>query len=254
MAGVRRTMLAGLLATLVITAGACSSSNDTSTTSTSGTSAPSGSTGTTTGGTGKKTSTASSDEIKLWQTQLNAVGCDAGPVDGVDGGETEAAIRNFQASAGLPVDGVVGPETETALAKDSASGTQVCSTGTTTTSKATTPSSQTSSSQTPTTAACPGPGCVDFHAEPSSGPAGSTITVKAASGACTITGVVALNPTDPAGPSIASGSISPQGMNQWEGTITVPAGTKPGSYLVNAWATAAMINAGECQAPFTVTG
>lgn len=250
MAGTRKALLAGILAAVVITAGACSSSNNTSTTSTSGTSAaPSN-----TAAKGKKTSEASSDEIKLWQTQLNAVGCDAGPVDGEDGGETEAAIRGFQAASGLPVDGIVGPETESALAKDSAAGKQVCKAPTPATTKVTTASSVAPSTPTTASTECPGPGCVDFSIEPASGPAGTAIKVRAATGLCTMTGVVAMNPTNPPAPSIAAGTIADQGMNQWEGTLTVPAGTPAGKYLVNAWATGAMMSAGECQASFTVTG
>lgn len=39
------------------------------------------------------------------QSALNALGYDAGPVDGITGPRTRAAIRAFEADAGLPVDG-----------------------------------------------------------------------------------------------------------------------------------------------------
>lgn len=49
------------------------------------------------------------------QTTLAARGFDPGPIDGVRGPKTIAAIRAFQAANGLTVDGIVGPETSSAL-------------------------------------------------------------------------------------------------------------------------------------------
>jgi peptidoglycan hydrolase-like protein with peptidoglycan-binding domain len=49
-------------------------------------------------------------QVQLLQKALGGV-----KVDGVFGGETEAAVRSFQASRGLSVDGVVGPQTSAAL-------------------------------------------------------------------------------------------------------------------------------------------
>ena len=71
-------------------------------------------------------------DLERWQTDLNAVGCYAGAVDGSLGPETENAIREFQSAAGLPVDGLLGPETENALQDAVDAGETVC-TGTTTT-------------------------------------------------------------------------------------------------------------------------
>jgi peptidoglycan hydrolase-like protein with peptidoglycan-binding domain len=49
------------------------------------------------------------------QRRLNQFGFDAGPVDGIFGGLTEAAVRAFQAAVGLPVSGVYDRATATAL-------------------------------------------------------------------------------------------------------------------------------------------
>lgn len=49
------------------------------------------------------------------QQQLARAGFDPGGVDGVFGDQTEAALMQFQRSAGLKVDGVSGPRTQAAL-------------------------------------------------------------------------------------------------------------------------------------------
>ncbi|MFN8125313.1 MAG: peptidoglycan-binding domain-containing protein [Candidatus Nanopelagicales bacterium] len=64
------------------------------------------------------------------QTNLNAVGCQAGPVDGILGPETDQAIVRFQEADGLEVNGEAGPETILALKKASVAGRTVCSTAT----------------------------------------------------------------------------------------------------------------------------
>jgi peptidoglycan hydrolase-like protein with peptidoglycan-binding domain len=69
---------------------------------------------------------ASSEDLEKWQTELNAVGCWAGPVDGQLGPQTEAAIKAFQAAKGLEVDGLLGPVTEGALEEAVAAGEIVC--------------------------------------------------------------------------------------------------------------------------------
>ena len=56
-----------------------------------------------------------SEYIKWIQETLKVVGYDPGPVDGVDGEKTDAAIRRFQSDQQLEVDGLVGEDTHTAL-------------------------------------------------------------------------------------------------------------------------------------------
>ena len=55
------------------------------------------------------------NSIKDIQTYLNCNGFSPGPIDGVSGGRTDAAIKSFQASVGLSADGVVGPATKQAM-------------------------------------------------------------------------------------------------------------------------------------------
>lgn len=78
-------------------------------------------------GAGSSVDEATSDELEMWQTDLNAVGCYAGAVDGSLGPNTEAAIRDFQIAKGLTVDGRLGPQTESALTEAVAAGEIVCS-------------------------------------------------------------------------------------------------------------------------------
>uniref|UniRef100_A0A7V4LDP9 Peptidoglycan-binding protein n=1 Tax=Desulfobacca acetoxidans TaxID=60893 RepID=A0A7V4LDP9_9BACT len=51
------------------------------------------------------------EEVRLIQEKLKGLGLYPGPVDGVFGGGTEAAVRGFQRQQGLEVDGIVGPDT-----------------------------------------------------------------------------------------------------------------------------------------------
>lgn len=69
---------------------------------------------------------ATPEELEIWQTDLNAVGCYVGPVDGSLGPQTESAIKAFQAAKGLTVDGLLGPQTEGALTDAVAAGEIVC--------------------------------------------------------------------------------------------------------------------------------
>jgi type II secretory pathway predicted ATPase ExeA len=59
------------------------------------------------------------NNIALAQSRLNALGYKAGAVDGVVGPRTRAAIRRFQADAGLPVDGRISDPLITALRRQS---------------------------------------------------------------------------------------------------------------------------------------
>jgi hypothetical protein len=56
-------------------------------------------------------SAATTDDIKLAQTDLNGLAYNAGPVDGTGGPQTSAATQAFQDDRCLTVDGVIGPQT-----------------------------------------------------------------------------------------------------------------------------------------------
>jgi hypothetical protein len=49
------------------------------------------------------------------QRMLEAVGHSPGPIDGVAGDQTSAAVKSFQTQEGLTVDGIAGPKTRAAL-------------------------------------------------------------------------------------------------------------------------------------------
>lgn len=63
------------------------------------------------------TGTPKDDEIILMQKMLNAVGDYKLKLDGVNGNDTKAAIRDFQLRNGLLSDGIYGPITRTQLEK-----------------------------------------------------------------------------------------------------------------------------------------
>jgi hypothetical protein len=58
--------------------------------------------------------------VKRLQTALEAAGHDLGAVDGAFGPETAAALRAYQAQAGLRIDAVAGAQTWAALERDTA--------------------------------------------------------------------------------------------------------------------------------------
>ncbi|GIH17204.1 glycoside hydrolase [Rugosimonospora africana] len=58
---------------------------------------------------------ATTDDIKLAQSDLNGLAYNAGAVDGVAGPQTRAAVQAFQGDRCLDVDGLVGPQTLGAL-------------------------------------------------------------------------------------------------------------------------------------------
>jgi peptidoglycan hydrolase-like protein with peptidoglycan-binding domain len=49
--------------------------------------------------------------VKTLQARLQTLGFDPGPVDGIFGSGTDAAVRAFQRARGIQVDGIVGPQT-----------------------------------------------------------------------------------------------------------------------------------------------
>lgn len=55
------------------------------------------------------------NDVAIVQSVLNRFGFNAGPVDGIFGPQTRAAVMRFQASRGLAADGIVGPNTHRAL-------------------------------------------------------------------------------------------------------------------------------------------
>lgn len=71
-------------------------------------------------------STSDAAGIEELQRDLNALGCNAGTVDGALGPNTIQAVRWFQTAAGLNADGIVGPLTSAALTQAAASGTPSC--------------------------------------------------------------------------------------------------------------------------------
>lgn len=60
-------------------------------------------------------SSRSREIVERIQHELARRGFDPGIVDGINGSRTRAAVRRFQASAGLLADGIVGPRTMEAL-------------------------------------------------------------------------------------------------------------------------------------------
>ncbi len=90
---------------------------------------------------------------KQIQTDLNAVGCHAGAVDGILGPETDQSIVRFQEADGLEVNGEAGPATILALKAAVKEGRTVCTT-TASPSASSSASASPTMSPTSTTAAC----------------------------------------------------------------------------------------------------
>lgn len=63
---------------------------------------------------------------KAIQSQLQTVGCYTGPVDGVIGPQTDAAIVAFQKGANLPVTGELSAQTDAALKNDVNAKATIC--------------------------------------------------------------------------------------------------------------------------------
>jgi peptidoglycan hydrolase-like protein with peptidoglycan-binding domain len=62
---------------------------------------------------------SSGTEVEALQRALASKGIDPGPVDGIFGPKTEAAVRQFQQINGLQADGIAGAHTMLALEDDS---------------------------------------------------------------------------------------------------------------------------------------
>lgn len=56
-------------------------------------------------------------EIRILQSDLQSLNYNVGPVDGIYGSQTKAAVQNFQRNSYLLEDGIVGPQTYAALKK-----------------------------------------------------------------------------------------------------------------------------------------
>ena len=56
--------------------------------------------------------------VLIAQDDLNTLGYNTGGLDGIFGGRTEEAVRNYQRSRGLGVDGIVGCNTWRSLQED----------------------------------------------------------------------------------------------------------------------------------------
>ena len=61
-----------------------------------------------------------STRVRALQRRLRTLGLRPGPVDGLFGPRTEAAVEGLQRAAGLQVDGIVGPDTRGAVSRGSA--------------------------------------------------------------------------------------------------------------------------------------
>jgi peptidoglycan hydrolase-like protein with peptidoglycan-binding domain len=61
---------------------------------------------------------SSGEAVEALQRALLADGINPGPIDGIFGPKTEAAVKRFQERAGLEADGIAGPMTMAALEGD----------------------------------------------------------------------------------------------------------------------------------------
>lgn len=68
-----------------------------------------------------QSATASSEQVRDAQQQLSQRGHDPGPVDGVMGEKTRAAVKDFQQAQGMPATGQLDRQTVAALGNGSAS-------------------------------------------------------------------------------------------------------------------------------------
>ena len=104
---------------LVVALAAVACGDDSDNTAASATSSPEAASG-------QRHHDVDAEGLETWQTDLNAVGCWVGPVDGELGTRTEAATREFQEAEGLTADGLIGGQTEEALTAAVEAGDAVC--------------------------------------------------------------------------------------------------------------------------------
>jgi peptidoglycan hydrolase-like protein with peptidoglycan-binding domain len=71
---------------------------------------------------GPEAARAGSAHVAALQVALRAVGLSPGPIDGITGPRTRAAVRHFQRRAHLVADGIAGPRTRRALGRRGAPG------------------------------------------------------------------------------------------------------------------------------------
>jgi hypothetical protein len=133
-----RHALAAAVVALALLGAACGGGDDDSV-----------STGTTSTTAGSSDFGGDGNDVLAVQRALNALDCDAGPLDGELGPDTLAAIRRFQSAAGIEVDGIVGPRTRAAIEHASATGSPVCTNVPTPPAPSTTPTSSGGGGSTP---------------------------------------------------------------------------------------------------------
>ena len=97
------------------TATTSTATTSTAATTTAATTTASTTTASTTTTTAKPAENPAVKVNKEIQQDLTDLGFYSGPINGVYGPQTTAAVKRFQARAGLPVDGIAGPQTTAAL-------------------------------------------------------------------------------------------------------------------------------------------
>ncbi|MFL5349981.1 MAG: peptidoglycan-binding protein [Hyalangium sp.] len=102
----------------VSTGGSGSTSGTGGTTPSKPTTKPTGSTGSTPTLNGLLKNGSRGAQVLDAQKELKAAGFNPGPLDGIFGPKTEAAVKSFQKAHGLAQDGIVGPKTWGALKGD----------------------------------------------------------------------------------------------------------------------------------------
>lgn len=122
--GMKVVRLGLLLGVFTLVVAACSggdAADDTTTTTSNATTSTSSTTSSTTTLATTTTTTTTTPNLGATSTMivvqqdLTALGYFSGPIDGIAGEQTRAAIAKFQADAGIDADGEFGPKTDAAL-------------------------------------------------------------------------------------------------------------------------------------------